>query len=107
MLAIQQLRIRLGALVALFIVGCVTAPQPLTELDLARSAIEQAQQLGAAQTAPTELAAARDHLSEAERLAPRDADMAKWRAHEAEADANLAAATARDARAHAAISQLN
>ncbi len=106
MFTVQQLGIRLGALVALFIVGCVSAPQPLTELDLARSAIEQAQRLGAAQTAPTELAAARDRLDEAERLAPRDADLAKWRAREAEADANLAAATARDARVRA-VSQLN
>lgn len=100
-----QNSIRTLALVAVVTVaGCVAAPPPpLTELALARSAIFDADQAGAAQAAPAELNAARERLAEAEQLAPHDEQLARWRAKEAESDARLAAATARDAKARIAV----
>ena len=87
-------------------VGCVSAPPaPPTELVLARTAIAQAEQAGAAQTAPVELSAARERLSEAEHFASHDDfDLARWRAQESESDAKLAEATAQDAKARVAVS---
>ena len=62
----QQSLIGASALCALLAVaGCVvTAPQPLTELALARTAITQAEQAGAAQAAPVELSAAREGIKQ-------------------------------------------
>jgi hypothetical protein len=101
--------LRAAALCALVAAGgCVTAPAvPLTELALARTAIAQAEQAGAAQTAPVELSAARERLGEAEHLTPSDPDRARWRAREAESDARLAEATAQDAKARVAVAQLD
>ncbi|MEJ0005395.1 MAG: DUF4398 domain-containing protein [Steroidobacteraceae bacterium] len=87
--------------------GCASAPQPLTELALARTAITQAEQAGAAQSAPVELSAARDRLAEAEHLSGNDVDMARWRARESESDARLAEATAQDAKARVAANELD
>ena len=97
-----------ASVTALALAGCVAGPPPtLTEIALARSAITQADQAGAAQTAPVELSAARNHLAEAERLAGSDVDLARWRAREAESDAHLAEATAQDAKARLAVNQLD
>ena len=105
----QQSLIGASALCALLAVaGCVvTAPQPLTELALARTAITQAEQAGAAQAAPVELSAARAHLAEAEHLAGDDPERARWRARESESDARLAEATAQDAKARVAANELD
>lgn len=105
----KYLNLRAGALIAaLMIGGCVVAPPPaLTELALARTAITQADQAGASQAAPNEMAAARDRLAEAEHLASSDPDLARWRAREAESDARLAEATAHDIKARTAVAELN
>ena len=104
----QQTLIGATALCAvLAAAGCASAPQPLTELALARTAITQAEQAGAAQSAPVELSAAREHLAEAEHLAGNDPDRARWRAGESESDARLAEATAQDVKARAAASELD
>ena len=80
--------------------GCVAASPPaLSEVSQARTAIIQAERAGAAQSAPGELNAAHERLAEAEQLAPTDAELARWRAREAESDARLALATAQDAQA--------
>jgi len=77
----QQSLIGASALCAvLAAAGCVVAPaQPITELALARTAITQAEQAGAAHAAPVELSAARERLAEAEHLAGDDPDRARWR----------------------------
>lgn len=105
----QQSLIGVSALCLLLTAaGCVVAPpQPLTELALARTAIAQAEQAGAAQAAPLELNAARERLAEAEHLAGDDPDRARWRAREAESDARLAEATAQDAKARVAANELD
>ena len=88
--------LRTAAWVALVTaVGCVAASPPaLTEVSQARTAIVQAERAGAAQSAPGELNAAHERLAEAQQLAPSDAELARWRAREAESDARLALATA-------------
>jgi hypothetical protein len=105
----QQSLMGAGALcVLLAAAGCVVAPpQPLTELALARTAITQAEQAGAAQAAPVELSAARERLAQAEHLAGDDPDRARWRARESESDARLAEATAQDAKARVAANELD
>jgi Domain of unknown function (DUF4398) len=105
----QQSLIGASALCALLAsAGCVVAPpQPLTELALARTAITQAEQAGAAQSAPVELSAARERLAEAEHLSGDDPERARWRARESEADARLAEATAQDAKARVAAVELD
>jgi hypothetical protein len=105
----QQALIGASALCALVAAaGCVSAPSPpLTELALARTAIHQAEQAGAAQAAPVELSAARERLAEAEHLAGDDPDRARWRASESESDARLAEATAQDAKARVAANELD
>ncbi|HTV78828.1 MAG TPA: DUF4398 domain-containing protein [Steroidobacteraceae bacterium] len=86
-------------------VGCASAPPaPLTDLALARTAIDQAEHAGAARTAPEELSSARQRLSDAERLQRSDPDMARTRAREAQSDAHLAQAIAEDARTQVALS---
>lgn len=96
----------LGAILAA--VGCASAPQqPLTEIALARTAITQAEQAGAAQAAPVELSAAQQRLGEAEHLSGQDPEQARWRARESESDARLAEATAHDAKARLAVAELD
>ena len=104
----QQALIGTGTLCAILgMAGCVTAaPEPLTELALARTAIAQAEQAGAAQAAPVELSAARERLAAAEHLSGDDTIRARWRARESEADARLAEATAQDAKARVAVVEL-
>jgi|HubBroStandDraft_1064217.scaffolds.fasta_scaffold794129_1 hypothetical protein len=101
--------LRAAALVAIVTAaGCVVSTPPsLSELAQARTAIVAAEQAGAAQSAPAELNAARERLAEAEQLAPTDAQLARWRAREAESDARLAQASAQDAQARLALNERN
>ena len=105
----QQSLIGAGALCALLAAaGCVVAPpQPITEIALARTAITQAEQAGAAQAAPGDVSAARERLALAEHLAGDDPERARWRAREAESDARLAEATAQDAKSRMAANELD
>ncbi len=105
----QQTLIGASALgVLLSAAGCVSVPPAdLTEIALARTAIAQAEQAGAAQAAPAELSAARERLAAAEHLAGDDPERARWRAREAESDARLAEATAQDAKARLAANELD
>jgi Domain of unknown function (DUF4398) len=107
MSAVQISLLRAAAIVAIVTAaGCVVATPPaLSELAEARAAIVQAEQAGAAQSAPGELNAARERLAEAEQLAPSDQELARWRAREAQSDAQLAQATALDAQTRLALNQ--
>ncbi|HEV2703857.1 MAG TPA: DUF4398 domain-containing protein [Steroidobacteraceae bacterium] len=98
MYAQQISLLRAVALVAIVTaVGCLAASPPsLTEVSRARAVIIQAQQAGAADRAPGEFNAAQERLAEAQQLAPTDAELAQWRAREAESDARRALATAQE-----------
>ena len=93
----------LGAALALIAAGCVTTPLPNEQLAVAKSAVQRAEQAGAPELAPVEMAAARDKLARAERAAgDRAARPATQLAEQANADAQLAEATAVEHRSRKA-----
>jgi hypothetical protein len=93
----------LGAAMALIASGCVTVPVPNEQLAVAKSSVQRAEQAGAPELAPVEMAAARDKLARAERAAAdHDARAATQLAEQANADAQLAEATAQEQRSRKA-----
>ena len=98
----------LGAAVALIAAGCATTPIPNEKLAVAKSSVQAAEQAGAPELAPVEMAAARDKLARAEKAAAnRDAQPATDLAEQANADAQLAEATAQEQRSHKAAMELD
>jgi hypothetical protein len=93
----------LGAAMALIAGGCVTTPVPNEQLAVAKSSVQRAEQAGAPEFAPVEMAAARDKLTRAERAAAdHDARPATLLAEQANVDAQLAEATAQEQRSRKA-----
>ncbi|HTD72287.1 MAG TPA: DUF4398 domain-containing protein [Steroidobacteraceae bacterium] len=93
----------LGAMMALIGAGCVTTPPPNEQLAVAKSSVQRAEQAGASEFAPVEMAAARDKLARAERAATdHDARPATQLAEQANADAQLAEAMAQEQRSRKA-----
>jgi hypothetical protein len=94
------------ALLAAFGLGACasSAPPPTHEIASARSAISRAQLEGAGQLAPTPLQSARDKLARAQ--TSDDTADARRLAEQAEVDGNLAAASARAARAETTATDL-
>lgn len=98
----------LVAAIALSAVGCVTTSIPNEKLAVAKSSVQAAEQAGAPELAPVEMAAARDKLARAEKAAAdRDAQPATDLAEQANADAQLAEATAQEKRSHKAAMELD
>jgi hypothetical protein len=98
----------LVAAIALSAVGCVTTPIPNEKIAVAKSSVQAAEQAGAPELAPVEMAAARDKLARAEKAAAdRDAQPATDLAEQANADAQLAEATAQEKRSHKAAMELD
>jgi hypothetical protein len=96
-------RAGLGAAMALIAAGCVTVPVPNEQLAVAKSSVQRAEQSGAPELAPVEMASARDKLARAERAAAdHDARPATQLAEQANADAQLAEATAQEKRSRKA-----
>jgi hypothetical protein len=97
-----------GAAIALIAAGCVTTPIPNEKIAVAKSSVQAAEQAGAPEMAPVEMAAARDKLARAEKAAAnRDAQPATDLAEQANADAQLAEATAQEQRSHKAAMELD
>jgi septal ring factor EnvC (AmiA/AmiB activator) len=96
-----------AALVA-FMAGCASAPPPNEKLAIARTAVQRAEQAGAGERAPSELATARDKLDKATQAANDDKKelAARW-ADQANIDAQLAEATAQADRSHKAAAELD
>ena len=93
----------LCAAAALFAAGCVTTPPPNEQLAVAKASVQRAEQAGAPELAPVEMAAARDKLARAESAAAHhDAQPATQLADQANVDAQLAEATAQEKRSHKA-----
>lgn len=84
------------AAVPLLLAACAGEPRPAEDLARAQSLVEQADAANAQRYAAAELNAARDKLQQAQQ-ADKDEknDIARRRANEAAADAELAAALAR------------
>jgi hypothetical protein len=88
----------------LLLAGCALVSAPEAELADARAAVGEAENAGAAELAPAELASAIDRLARAEAYADqRHYDEALFLAEQAKADARLAAVKARAASAESAL----
>jgi hypothetical protein len=108
MKAIQSSFPLMGALVALAMVGCASAPPATDKLAIAKRSIERAEQAGATQSAPTELSQARDKLAAADKAsADRDAKTAVRLADQADVDGRLAEAAAVASRSRRAATELD
>jgi len=89
--------------IALALAACVTTPMPNEKIAVAKSSVQRAEQSGAPELAPVEMAAARDKLTRAERAAAdREALPANQLAEQADIDARLAEATAQQQRSRKA-----
>jgi len=98
----------LCAAIVLSAAGCVSTPVPNEEIAVAKSSVQRAEQAGAPELAPVEMAAARDKLARAEKAAvDRDARPATQLAEQANADAQLAEATAQEQRSRKAALELD
>jgi Domain of unknown function (DUF4398) len=93
----------LCAAIALSAAGCATTPIPNEKIAVAKSSVQRAEQAGAPELAPVEMAAARDKLARAEKAAAEHEPVpASQLADQANADAQLAEASAQQQRSHKA-----
>src|SRR5580693_8158826 len=89
--------------VAVGLAACASTPIPNEKIAVAKASVARAEQSGAPELAPVEMAAARDKLARAEKAAAdRNAEPATQLAEQANVDAELAEATARQQRSHKA-----
>jgi hypothetical protein len=87
--------------------ACASSPVPLEQLAVAKSSVGRAEQAGATELAPVELATARDKLQRAEQAAQNHQGQTATRlADQANVDAQLAEATAREHRSQKAETEL-
>ena len=83
--------------------ACVSGPVPLEQLAVAKASVQRAEQAGATELAPVELSTARDKLQRAEQAAQNHQGQVATRlADQANVDAQLAEATAREHKSHQA-----
>ena len=91
------------AVMTLGMAACASTPIPNEKIAVAKASVQRAEQSGAPELAPVEMAAARDKLARAEKAAAdRNAEPATELAEQANVDAQLAEATARQQRSHKA-----
>jgi hypothetical protein len=98
-----------GACAALIaaMTACASGPVPLEQLAVAKESVQRAEQAGATELAPVELSTARDKLQRAEHAAQdHDGQVATRLADQANVDAQLAEATAREHKSHQAEMEL-
>jgi hypothetical protein len=99
-----------GAAAAAAVLGlaaCAASPIPSEKIAVAKASVQRAEQSGAPEFAPVELADARDKLQRAEKAAAdHDAQPASMLADQANVDAQLAEATAQEHRSHKAEMEL-
>lgn len=96
----------LPAVAALALGACASTPPPTAQMAVSQAAVARASGPAAAE-APAELASARDKIARANQLlAAKDNAGARRLAEEAEADAALAEALARETRSASALSEV-
>jgi hypothetical protein len=96
------------AVIAIGLAACVSTPIPNEKIAVAKESVQRAEQSGAPELAPVEMAAARDKLARAEKAAAdREAVPANQLAEQANVDARLAEATAQEQRAHKAAMEFD
>jgi hypothetical protein len=109
---IQLSRLQKGAVtcavIALGLAACASTPIPNEKIAVAKVSVQRAEQSGAPELAPVEMAAARDKLARAEQAAAhRDVQPATQLAEQANVDAELAEATARQQRSRKAAMEFD
>jgi len=88
--------------------ACASTPIPNEGIAVAKASVQRAEQSGAPELAPVEMAAARDKLARAEKAAAaHEAAPATELADQANVDARLAEATAEQQRAHKAAMEFD
>ncbi|HEV7611313.1 MAG TPA: DUF4398 domain-containing protein [Steroidobacteraceae bacterium] len=96
------------AALALGLAACVSTPIPNEKIAVAKAEVQRAEQSGAPEFAPVEMAAARDKLARAEKAAAdREAVPANQLAEQADVDARVAEATAQQQRARKAATEFD
>lgn len=104
----RSINVALITFAAVTFVGCGGTPEkPVAELTRAKTLIEQAEQNGGQQYAAADLKRARDKLDQADDAAEKGEDNARELAVEAAADAELAAAKVRQAKAEEGASEVS
>ena len=87
--------------------ACASGPVPLEQLAVAKESVQRAEQAGATELAPVELSTARDKLQRAEQAgANHQGQTATMLADQANVDAQLAEATAREHKSRQADMEL-
>lgn len=95
------------AVVIAALAACASGPVPLEQLAVAKESVQRAEQAGATELAPVELSTARDKLQRAEQAAQNHQGQVATRlADQANVDAQLAEATAREHKSHQADMEL-
>jgi hypothetical protein len=95
------------AAVVTTLAACASGPVPLEQLAVAKESVQRAEQAGATELAPVELSTARDKLQHAEQAAQNHQGQVATRlADQANVDAQLAEATAREHKSHQAEMEL-
>jgi Domain of unknown function (DUF4398) len=96
------------AMIALSAAAFASNPIPAEKIAVAKSALQRAEQSGAPEFAPVEMAAARDKLARAEKAAADHNKLAATDlAEQADVDAQLAEATAQRTRSHKAAMEFD
>jgi hypothetical protein len=96
-----------GAALIAALAACASGPVPLEQLAVAKQSVQRAEQAGATELAPVEMSTARDKLQRAEQAAQNhQGQTATMLADQANVDAELAEATAREHKSHKAEMEL-
>jgi hypothetical protein len=97
-----------GAVLMMAAAGCATSPIPDERIAVAKDSVQRAEQSGAPELAPVEMAQARDKLTRAEKAAAdRNSQPATELADQANVDAQVAEATAQEKKSHQAAMELD
>jgi len=99
--------IGVSVVAAIFITGCASIPPPTEQMAVSKVALSNASSAEGNEFAPLQLQSAMAKMDGAERaMAAEDYVLARQLAEQAQVDAQLAAATARSAKAQKAASAL-
>lgn len=99
--------ISVTAVAAVLVAGCASIPAPTEQIAVSKAAVDNATSAGGNEFAPVQLQSALDKLNAAERAMAIEENLkARQLAEQAQVDAQLAAATARSAKAQKAASEL-
>lgn len=103
----RKISIGAGAAVIAALAACVSGPVPLEQIAVAKESVQRAEQAGATEYAPVELSTARDKLQRAQQAGVNhNGQTATMLADQANVDAQLAEATAREHKSHQAEMEL-